>query len=475
MNGSQLRYLMPLALISVCLVALSAVTAVSLFGQQESVTRVLRENVRSQRAAVELEECLLDVIALEDDRVNRVSVLHDRIQKLLNLIREYADQPEEQALHGQMQTAYVAYLERWTKLPDAADDGYDEARRQATRSLESDVLKPCQEFEHYNTQRIGESAEHHDRVLRQLAWGMAGVGILGGIAGLVLGYGVARGLARSIRQLQVQLRDAAGKLGPRLPEIVLTDAGDFGGLHAELDRLQSRIEQVVRELQARELEVLRAEQLAAVGQLAAGVAHEIRNPLTSIKLLAQTALDDQHPMPLDDLRVVEGEIRRMEQSLNTFLNFARPMKPQRRQLRLEPLLAEVVGLLRLRAERQQVEIRVHEIEAVVVQADSEQLRQVLVNLGFNALDSMPHGGGIEIEVKGQEELVEIAVRDTGPGIPTAMLPKLFTPFLSSKDTGLGLGLVISRRIVEDHGGTLTAANHPRGGAEFLIRLPLEVR
>jgi len=296
---------------------------------------------------------------------------------------------------------------------------------------------------------------------------------MGGIAGLVLGYGVAQGLARSIRKLHVQLRDAAGKLGPDLHAIVLTEDGDFGGLHAEIDRLSERIERVVHDLQARELEVLRADQLAAVGQLAAGVAHEIRNPLTSIKLLVQAGLQEGEEVGGEDLRVIEGEVRRMERSLNTFLEFARPPKLQRTVVALGPLVAGVFGLLRVRAERLKVELAVDLPAGVVVAADPEQLRQVLVNLGLNAVDAMPTGGLLRVSVRTRSGAVEIAVTDTGHGIPPAVMPRLFTPFTSSKETGLGLGLVISRRIVEDHGGTLTASNRSSGGAEFIVRLPVE--
>lgn len=467
MRGFQLRYLMPVALISACLVALSVVTAVSLFGQQESVTRVLRENVLSHRAAVELEECLHDLALIEDDHVTRVRVLHDRVRTLLARLLPLADQPEEKVLLAQMIQAFDAYLSRWGAATD------DTARRLVTAFLKTVLIKPCQEFEAYNTLRLSESTEHHDRILRQLAWGMAGVGVTGGVAGLVIGYGVARGLARSIRRLQVQLRDAAGKLGGDLPEIVITEDGDFGRLHAEIDRLTERIEGVVRELQAREMEVLRADQLAAVGQLAAGVAHELRNPLTSIKLLVQAAQEDGGDVATEDLRVIEGEVRRMERSLNTFLEFARPPKLRRERVALGPLVADVLGLLRVRAERQRVELAVEMPGDMSATADPEQLRQVLVNLGLNALDALPNGGSLRVAVRAEPNRVALAVTDSGPGIAAEMLPRLFQPFASGKETGLGLGLVISRRIVEDHGGTLTAINRPGGGAEFVVRLPVE--
>lgn len=474
MAGLSLRYLGPVALIAICLITLCTVTALSLVQQQATVTRVLRENLDSRRAALELEECLTDLVALEDARVETVAVLHDRVRVLLRAVGETSDQPEEQRLHAAVRVGFDDYLRRWQGMPSVGDPGHEPARRAATRVLEVNVLQPCQEIEGYNARRIEASAETHERVLGRLAWGMAGVGGLGGVAGVVLGYGVARGLSRSIRRLRVQLRDAAGKLGPDPPEIVLTGEGDFATLHAEVDRLSERIEAVVSILRQRELEVLRAEQLAAVGQLAAGVGHELRNPLTSVKLLVQAGLEDGE-LPADDLQVIDGEVRRMERSLQTFLDFARPPTTERRPTSLARLVREVADLLRGRAEKQRVELRLDlPAELVTVAADREQIRQVLVNLFQNALDVMPTGGVLTVAVRTDSPgRVTVEVADTGPGIARSQLLRLFQPFASTKDTGLGLGLVISKRIAEAHAGTLRGENRPCGGASFSLTLSTE--
>jgi signal transduction histidine kinase len=472
MPGLRLRHLGPVALVALALVLVCTLTAASLLRQQAAVTRGLRENLDSRRAAVELEECVRDLIALEDAQVETVAVLHDRVQALLGAVERLADQPDERRLYDRLVVGFAAYLADWQRLPPAAAPGHEAARRAATRRLEAEVLQSCQELERFNARQIDQSTETHERVLDRLAWGMAGVGGLGGVAGVVLGYGVARALGRSIRRLRVRLQHAAGKLGADLPEIVLTGEGDFAGLHAEVDRLSDRIEAVVAALQQRETEVLRAEQLAAVGQLAAGVGHELRNPLTSVKLLVQAGLEDG-ALPADDLRVIDGEVRRMEQSLQTFLDFARPPRTERRPTPLAPLVREVADLLRGRADKQKVAVRLDLPAAdLTVPADREQLRQVLVNLFLNALDAMPAGGTLEATVRpSRPGRVQLEVADTGPGISREQLPRLFQPFASTKDTGLGLGLVISKRIVEAHAGTLGAANRRGRGASFFVTLP----
>lgn len=229
------------------------------------------------------------------------------------------------------------------------------------------------------------------------------------------------------------------------------------------------------ELRQRERDMMRAEQMAAVAQIATGVAHEIRNPLTSIKLLVQANQEEEGRAPLnaDDLRIIEGEIRRMEQCLQTFLDFARPTKPERRLLGLETLVERTFALVEARAHRQRVGLCFKPPqEPVLVEADWGQVQQLLLNLALNALDVMPQGGTLEVVLRQSEGHAELAVLDTGPGIAPQILSQLFQPFVTSKETGMGLGLVISRRIAEDHGGELTAHNRPEGGACFALRLPL---
>jgi two-component system sensor histidine kinase HydH len=234
-----------------------------------------------------------------------------------------------------------------------------------------------------------------------------------------------------------------------------------------------QVELVVDERQQREREVMRADQLAMVGQMAAGVAHELRNPLTSIKMLVQSGQKaGARALAAEDLAIIEHEIRRLERSLQRFLDFARPPRPERRPLNLAQVVERALALVEGRARKERVQLTfTPPREAVIAEVDEDQIQQLLLNLMLNSLDVMSDGGSLIVElVSLTGGLVELRVRDTGPGIPADLLPRLFDPFISTKETGIGLGLAVSHRIAERHGGSLSAHNEPGGGACFVLRL-----
>ena len=250
---------------------------------------------------------------------------------------------------------------------------------------------------------------------------------------------------------------------------------DVAFLQAVANVLSAAIERNWYEQRQRERYLQRAEQMMALGQVAAGVAHELRNPLTAVKGLIQVNLRRAavSGLPAGDLAVIEHEIRRMERTLQTFLDFARPPQPDRRRLDLSEVVERVFAVVKGRAKKQRVDLRLLQPEMPVqVEADQDQLQQLLLNLVLNALDAMPGGGTVKIDLRPPHDgSVELYVRDTGPGIAPHILPKVFETFVSSKETGLGLGLPVSKRIAEEHGGGLSAYNLPGGGACFLLRLP----
>jgi signal transduction histidine kinase len=295
------------------------------------------------------------------------------------------------------------------------------------------------------------------------------------VGGLIAGFGIARGLSRSIYRLSVRVRDMAQSLEQDVASVSIEADGGLQTLDRQLQHVVRQVEEVTERQQAHQHEMLRAEQLASVGRLAAGVAHEIRNPLMAVKMLVEAALrsENRKPLLLDDLRVVHGQIVRVEQTVQGLLDFARPPAPRRCGCDLGAVVAEAVDLVRLRAGQQKVAVAIHcPSEPVVASVDSAQLCTVLVNLLLNALDAMPQGGRLEVRLEGSSaEGIRLCVTDTGTGIAPNIADRLFTPFATTKETGTGLGLSISRRIAEEHGGQLIAANRAEGGACFTIALP----
>ncbi len=232
-----------------------------------------------------------------------------------------------------------------------------------------------------------------------------------------------------------------------------------------------------RLLMARETEALRAQQMTTLAQLATGVAHEIRNPLTSIKMLIQVNRSKfaSEGLPTDDLELVEQEIRRMERSVNSLLDFARPEQGEREVFAIQSVIRKTAQLVDGRCGQQRVKLNIECHDSpIMLEGDASQVQQLLLNLVLNALDAMPDGGELTIRTSPSDERLVLSVIDTGDGIQPDMLEKLFVPFSTTKPTGVGLGLGICQRIASAHGGSLTGQNRLEGGAEFRLNLPLYV-
>lgn len=247
-------------------------------------------------------------------------------------------------------------------------------------------------------------------------------------------------------------------------------------LNIALIRDQTAAEQAEQQrlLVARETEALRAQQMATLAQLATGVAHEIRNPLTSIKMLVQVNRSKlaEDGIPTDDLEIVVDEIRRMERSVNNLLEYARPQQQELTEFIVQDVAHRVVQLIQGRAKSQRVELEIQlPPNTVRIHADLSQIQQLLLNLCLNALDAMPNGGTLKLTIHHEATDLIMDVVDTGPGIDDEVIDRLFSPFVTTKPEGVGLGLGICRQIAEAHGGTLKAENIKPSGARFRLRLP----
>lgn len=397
------------------------------------------------------------------------------------------------------------FFDRFAEMTDRDTSGaaLDAARAFADEALTRDVLDPVERGMgmHY---RFIEEVDGRDREsARQLRWGFVVVGVLGASAGLWAGYGVTRAISRTILQVNVTVRGLADKLNEAGAPVRIAARKTPRQLEQALVDVEHKVGEVVERLQQRELEVLRGEQLAQVGKLAAALAHELRNPLMPVKMLVQSAME-RGPEPAlkgRALEVVHEEIGRIESAIQAFLDFARPAPPEVRPLDLRDVAHSAIDLVAIRAGRQDVSIlREFPEQRALALADPTQARQVVVNLLLNALDALPEGGTVLVTVSGgaappddlgradddvlMRGLVAVRehaeapargalvrVQDTGPGLPAELLARLFEPFVTTKETGTGLGLSICHRIVAAHGGAIRAHNDPRGGACFEVWLP----
>jgi signal transduction histidine kinase len=225
----------------------------------------------------------------------------------------------------------------------------------------------------------------------------------------------------------------------------------------------------------------RQEKLASLGVLATGIAHEIRNPLTAIKVRLFTLKSSHQPgsSEHEDLEVIRVEIDRLERIVRDFLQFARPSEPELQTMPAEKLLRDIQKLLHASLALKKVDLKLELLTDAQIRADLDKLKQVLLNFVQNGADSMPSGGVVTLRLRREEQLLNgrwvnaviIDVADEGGGIPPEVQKRLFDPFFTTKEAGTGLGLPIAARIVEKHGGVIQYETRPNRGTTFSIVLP----
>jgi signal transduction histidine kinase len=247
---------------------------------------------------------------------------------------------------------------------------------------------------------------------------------------------------------------------------------------SELEKTSLELAKVNRELQESFEQIRRADRLAAIGQLSASLAHEIRNPLASIDGAANLIESPQTPdeMRRSSLAIVHKEIGRLNRLLTHLLDFARPRSPEFQMVEPERLIDSIVNLAGHSAQQKGITLRKDVPPAApAVECDPEQIKQVLLNLAINSVQAMDGPGEIVIWARQKDSSVEIGVRDEGPGIPDEDLDRIFNPFFTTKESGTGLGLSVAHQIVTQHGGAIRAERNPGRGMTFSLTLPLHRR
>lgn len=486
------RVVAPALVVSILWIASSTISTYWIHRVYESHSRVLTENVATIRAAWAMQDTLwrLHAIVMEsadkERRETRIEAteLESAFERYVAEAEKISFTPEEQIAIKAVREHFAVYRDHIeTRLRPAGLTGLltsQTAEKEKTIRLARAVAEPCRQLADLNERMLTESTAQSTRLSTLVNLMRMAFLVVGPIVGVICGLWIARGLHRSISQISVTLNDATGDLNRDVGSVEIRSLDDLPGLHQQVQTVATRIQQVMEELQQARHQAMLAERLAAVGELAAGVAHELRNPLTSVKLLIQTAAQRQPNTALAgrQLQVVQQEVARMESTIQGLLDFARPPDLHRVAHDLRTTVRRALNLVEGRAKQQNVAIVEKMPNApVVVDGDPEQLHQVFVNLLLNGIEAMPQGGSLAVAVNTDDAMrrvCRVSVSDSGEGIPQPILDRIFEPFATSKEHGTGLGLAISHRIAQEHGGVLLVTNRTEGGAVFTLELPLSM-
>ena len=281
------------------------------------------------------------------------------------------------------------------------------------------------------------------------------------------------------QEVRVKSRDEMGYLATAFNQMI----GKLKDAREELENwgrmLEQKVERRTEDLRSAQDQILRSERLASLGRLAAGVAHEMNNPLSGILLFTQSLLkrtkDD--PSVQEDLKVIEQEIIRCSRIVHSLLDFSRETKPKKVPTRINLVIENTLSLVENQADFHNVCI-IKELNPAIpeISLDDNQIQQVLMNIILNAADAMSEGGTLTItsSLSLQDDFVEIKIADTGCGIPKVLIDRIYDPFFTTKESkkGTGLGLAVSYGIIKKHQGFISVVSEEGKGTTFIIRLPI---
>jgi two-component system, NtrC family, sensor histidine kinase HydH len=475
----------PTLLIGVCLIVACSVSMLAIQSLQNRLNQRINAEVVSLRAAHEMEVALrqlrfhffLNLLKPTSEHLRETQADHEQFERALARAKEVAPSRTAPLLETieKNYRAYKASLTDDNRPPDGIP------RKDLLAWIDEhpirQVVDPCQELLERNQELVENALVESAESARTTQITLALLGIVGPIGGLLAGYAITRNLSRSIARLQVRVQDVHSQLAPEVGVVDLHTGHALDSMDAQLQTILGRVQGLVERLQEHQKAAIRSKQLAAVGQLASSMAHEIRNPLTAMRWLVDAAIQSypDEPMRIQDLEVLQTEIERMNLSVQQVLDFVRPAPAQRCREDLCQVVRQALALTQARKRQLGITCKLDlPAEPVWVELDAAQIKLVVVNLVLNALEAMPRGGNLTVKVQvlaGNK--AELIVEDTGPGIPAKILGEMFQPFVTTKSTGTGLGLNVSHRIVAEHQGSITAQNRPEGGACFRIVLPME--
>ena len=328
---------------------------------------------------------------------------------------------------------------------------------------------------------VGLLEEKFADMRRETLWIFLGITAAGIVLALVISYFLAEGVVKPIRRLAVASEELSkGNLDYR---VAIQSKDEIGDLERTFDAMASSLRDRDAMLRAEtQRQLIRSEKLASLGRLAAGVAHEINNPLTGVLTFSSLLLrhTDENDPQREDLETIVQETNRCKEIVKGLLEFSRQTEPHKKQGDVNEIIREALSLMENQALIQSVKV-VQELNADVpgIVVDTDQIQQVFINVILNALDAMPEGGTLRVrsDLASEGCAVQVVFSDTGDGIPPEHMDKVFDPFFTTKrpNEGTGLGLAVSYGIIERHGGKIEVESEVGVGTTVTIALPVEER
>jgi signal transduction histidine kinase len=432
----------------------------------------MKDHEEGVRVSLELASAVRDqyahqahtIILGDDSHLPLYADAERHVTGLTALVREHANRPDERAWVTDIEraTGDLDRIFRGRIVPavlrrDVADVQAEHARAQLVVTLIQDRAdRLVDRFEASIGDFQSEVASLQKSAYR---WTIFFV-VFAPLLAVLVGAYVLRSVARPVARLQAgAARLASGDLDTRID----VDAPDeFGALARQFNAMTGALKEHQEKL-------VQSEKLAGIGRLAAGVAHEINNPLAVILGYARLLRRKSEGAAAEDLKVIEDETLRAKLIVDGLLDLSRPISVEPEPVDLRALCEEAIGRLRETRLLENVEVSV--VGEGQVEGHPQKLRQVVLNLVKNAAEAAGGAGKIDVRVEGGTGSARVVVRDSGPGFSRDARTKLFEPFFTTKDSGTGLGLAVSQGIVHAHGGEIEAETLPEGGAQFTVRLP----
>lgn len=480
------------ALVTIAIILAGGFLIISyIYRIQDETYLLMEQNVQSAKKAKELNLSLFEIRSasltyLFDRSPERIAALQEKQNEFIVLLesaKSSVNTEEESNLLQQIAALFSNYQQTLTNALELHRKGWIAQPNALIVHASQDLINTIEEKTNtFITSNELAQAAYEDSIQKNddiIRTAMYALGIGGIILGLVLGWLIARIILNPIYKLVLKVRDAAGS--EVVEHIKMSPGKELEELDLHINRLIGRINQAHEDLQKNRELLERSSKLAAIGKIAPALAHEIRNPLTAIKMLIYAMMQepDISQDKRHDLEIITQEINRVEGFLQNFLKYARPAKPQMQVVSIIPVIKEILQLMVPRFKQSHIRlVEIHEQENLKIKADPDMIKQIVMNLVLNAIESMGQDGELTLTTlvkkdDSDNQQFQIAISDTGPGIPDDIRDSLFDPFVKGKDQGIGLGLSISQRITELHHGWISAANNSGKGATFIIHLPMK--